>query len=252
MKISNEALTVLGGSAYRENSLVLPPGNLDRRLYVEVNKVLEALGGKWNKKAKAHLFDRDAEEALDEVILTGEFRREKQDFGVFYTPECVADLAALRLRIDRAGIRILEPSAGRGALVEAAEKVAAARGFSPEIDCIDILEHHAALLREWGYEARQGDFLEQVPEPIYDRVIMNPPFAKAADARHVLRAIEWLRPGGRLVAIMSAAITFRDHRLYNELRSLLSRITLLPEDAFKESGTGVRTVLVAYDKPKGY
>ena len=32
---------------------------LDRNDYVKVNKALEALGGKWNRKAKAHLFDED-------------------------------------------------------------------------------------------------------------------------------------------------------------------------------------------------
>ena len=38
-----------------------------------MNKVLEALGGKWNRKAGGHVFDHYPADEIDEVILTGEY-----------------------------------------------------------------------------------------------------------------------------------------------------------------------------------
>ena len=49
MKINNTVLDVLGNCRVEENVLFLP-ANLDRKVYTDVNKVLEALGGKWNRK----------------------------------------------------------------------------------------------------------------------------------------------------------------------------------------------------------
>ena len=62
MQIKPEILDILNQSAIVSNglfSLTLPNIQLDRKTYLEVNKVLEALGGKWNKKHKAHIFETD-------------------------------------------------------------------------------------------------------------------------------------------------------------------------------------------------
>ena len=74
-------------------------GKLERPLYVETNKVLEALGGKWNRKAGAHIFEGAAADLVDEVLLTGCYSRTKQDFGFFETPDHV-----IRTMIERAGL----------------------------------------------------------------------------------------------------------------------------------------------------
>ena len=52
MKISNTVLDILGNCEVQDNVLYLPNVQLDRADYTAVNKVLEALGGKWNRKAK--------------------------------------------------------------------------------------------------------------------------------------------------------------------------------------------------------
>lgn len=56
MNIDSKVLDVLGNSTMDGNSLKLT-GQLDRSLYVAVNKVLELAGGKWNRKSQSHLFD---------------------------------------------------------------------------------------------------------------------------------------------------------------------------------------------------
>ena len=82
---------------------------------------------------------------------------------------------------------------------------------------------------------------------------MNPPFAGKADVHHVMHALGFLRPGGRLVAIMAASAGFREDKLTASLRATVDErggtMTALPDDSFKESGTGVHTVLVTIPVP---
>ena len=92
------------------------------------------------------------------------------------------------------------------------------------------------------------DFLAQSPDAIYDRVVMNPPFAKQADIKHILHALKFLKSDGLLVSVMAAGVLFRDNRLTTDFRDLINErggnIEELPDGAFKESGTMVRTVIV--------
>lgn len=251
IKIDQLVLQALSAAEITGASVRLT-GQLDRPLYAAVNKVLEAAGGKWSRKAKAHVFDGtdDAASVLEPIILTGEYSRTKQDFGVFYTPPKLAQDAALALHIGP-GMRVLEPEAGAGALA------IAARDLGAQVNCFDILPKHVVELRALGFHAECADFLEEEPEhhQTYHRVLMNPPFAGQADIHHVNHAIKFLQPGGRLVAIMSAGVLFRQNALtvaFNEtiLRKGRGNITPLPADSFKESGTSVNTALVTYNKPR--
>ena len=53
------------------------------------------------------------------------------------------------------------------------------------------------------------DFLSRLPHGSYDRVVMNPPFDLERDIDHVMHAMEFLKPDGLLVAIMSAGTEWR-------------------------------------------
>lgn len=242
MKVDNEVLAVLSAAETKGNSLVLI-GQLDRKLYERTNKVLDAAGGKWNKKAKAHLFDGDAADAMEQIILTGEITRAKQEFGVFFTPAAVAQ-RVLSLASIGPGMSVLEPSAGHGALA----REAAVRGG--EVDCVEILAKNIEVLlaANFANAVQLGDFLAIAPAPEYDRVVMNPPFAKQADIQHVTHAAKFLKPGGRLVAVMSAGVRFRENRLTTSFRELVAErggaIEDVPDGAFRESGTMVNTVIV--------
>jgi type I restriction-modification system DNA methylase subunit len=74
---------------------------------------------------------------------------------------------------------------------------------------------------------------------------MNPPFAKQADIKHILHAFKCLKPGGKLVAIMSNGVMFRENKASSDFRDFVASrggsITDLPEGSFKASGTGVNT-----------
>ena len=68
--IEEDVLTVLSTLEIDENDVMITK-QLDRKLYLAVNKVLERIGGKWNRKAKAHVFDADPTERLNNVIECG-------------------------------------------------------------------------------------------------------------------------------------------------------------------------------------
>jgi hypothetical protein len=98
-----------------------------------------------------------------------------------------------------------------------------------------------------------ADFLTLPAVPVYDRVLMNPPFEKGQDLAHVMRACLWLQPGGRLVSVMAASVTFNSCRAHREFRDFVAEldgtIEPLPDDAFAAAGTGVRTVVVTLRAP---
>ncbi|MET8571841.1 methyltransferase [Streptomyces sp. NPDC004783] len=248
MKVPANVIAVLDRAETDGPRLVLT-GTLDRKLYLDTAKVLEAAGGKWNRKERAHLFDGDAADAIEAVILTGEITSAKQQFGYFPTPAPVVaqliDLAGIQ-----PGMRVLEPSAGRGAIAFAAARAGAV------VDCVELQEQHASALtaeRNRNITVLVEDFLTTDPRPVYDRVVMNPPFAKGADVVHVKHAWQALKPGGRLIAVMSAGVTFRQTAAAVAFRSRLEalggQLLPLPEGAFRESGTGVNTVIAVLPKP---
>lgn len=247
MRIEQDILEILERSVVEGGTLRLPPAQLDRKTYAAVNKVIEAAGGRWDRKARAHVFEGDAVDTIDPILLTGEYTLTKQDFGQFDTPMDLAFQVAGLARIE-AGMSILEPSAGIGNLVDAAEKAGGrVEGF--EIDAKRLHSCKDRCILAGGI--RLSDFLASQPEPIFDRVVMNPPFAKQADIRHVTHAAKFLRPGGRLVSIMSASVTFRTDARSEDFRNFINSRgvahEVLPPKSFKDSGTNVNAVIVSFD-----
>lgn len=239
--ISRDVLFVLNDGRCDGAKFFLPPRTLERKLYSDVNEVLVALGGKWNRKAGAHVFDEPCYALIENAVDTGTFVR-PGDMGWFPTQPPIVEIVIDEARISE-GMLVLEPEVGEGAIALAA----AAQGAiitAYEIDARRAGKAEKAL----GTPVGIRDFLTVVPEPVFDRVVMNPPFAQRADVKHVLHAMKFLTPGGRLVAIMSAGVLFRTDALTVSLRSQLSSMQELPEGAFKASGTNVSTVLVTYTR----
>lgn len=249
MRVEQNILEVLERSVVEGALLRLPPTQLDRNTYTAVNKVIEAAGGKWDRKSKAHVFKGEAADTIDPILLTGEYTLTKQDFGQFDTP---AELAhhVVKLANITPGMSALEPNAGIGNIVEAIERA----GGCVSAHEIDAQRLHACKDRcILAGGIRLNDFLSAKPEPVFDRVVMNPPFARQADIAHVTHAAKFLRPGGRLVSIMSASVTFRTDSKSEAFRNFISSLDAhhetLPPGAFKDSGTMVNAVIVSFDVP---
>ena len=111
------------------------------------------------------------------------------------------------------GMTVLEPSAGTGAIA------GPVHALGCNVDCVELSADLARVLdKGGGRQVLATSFLEYGPRDnpagaeYYDRVMMNPPFKGQADVRHVTHALGFLRPGGRLVAIMSAGVEFRQDK----------------------------------------
>src|SRR6267142_4481991 len=129
VQIEPDVRGVLSRATVAGNVLILPEGQLDRKLYEAVNKALTNAGGKW-KRGIGHVFPVDATAKLAAMLGTGVSVDEKRRDQSFFTPR---ELAALV--VDYAEVRgcdVLEPEAGRGALVTACLKAGAARVYAIE------------------------------------------------------------------------------------------------------------------------
>lgn len=249
-KIDQRTLDILASIEWDGEAAKLTCGQLSRPEYVKVNAVLEALGGKWSRKAKAHLFDSDAQARVEAVIEAGDYVDEKKLYQFFETPDDLADEIVRLAEIKGERPRILEPSAGTGQLLRALKRA----GITADTMAFEINWEHEYPLIEASNSGKMCDFLDQKPgsyEP-FDYVIMNPPFAKQSDIDHVLHAWKFLKTGGRLVAIMSPGWLFRTNRKSTEFKAFVDEhlVTTVHNaaGAFKSSGTMVKTVTVVLDK----
>jgi predicted RNA methylase len=254
VKLTDEIRDILNRSTITENSLILPPGQLDRATYEAVNKALVAAGGKWNRSAKAHLFSGDPRVKLGLAMETGVVVDEKKLLQAFFTPE---DLAMKVARMaDVEGKTVLEPSAGEGALVNACRRLGAS-----DVDCVEISQEYVEKLRTLAANigkiyVRCDDFLTCSQTLVsgktdvllkYDRIVMNPPFTKDQDVRHVSHAMNFLNDDGILVAIMWPNKT---RKCFVELLQRLDQagyqyeIEDVPAGTFKESGTAIATMIL--------
>lgn len=171
--------------------------------------------------------------------------------GFFPTPRPLIDRM-----LDAAGIEpghdVLEPSAGKGDILDAIRErhpEAQTTGVEPHSSLRDILGAKGHNLAE------ASDFLQHQGQ--HDRIVMNPPFENGQDMAHVRHAFEQLKPGGRLVAVMSQGPFYRGDKKSQEFRDWLDSVggehEDLPEgsfagtDAFRQ--TGVNTRLVTITKP---
>ena len=229
-----------------EGNIAYIQGQLDRDLYVRVNKALEAIGGKWNRSVRGHVFEGDPTQQIMEAMATGEVVDVKKSFEFFETPMDVAGLVVAKARIEP-GMKVLEPSAGRGAIADMV------RAQCPDcrLDVVEIEETNRRILKEKGYKLAGKDFTK-FKKRGYDRVVMNPPFSKQQDIDHVRRAFGLMKHGGLLVSVMAPSVKFRENKKTKDFQRLLDEqggsIEDLPEGAFKESGTGVNTVIVTLPK----
>lgn len=176
---------------------------------------------------------------------------------LFVTPKELAERVIEEADI-QPGNRVLEPSAGTGALIGAMGgkmfdyRDGAQKG---EVVAVEISSGLSQILtREFPLtKVINGDFLQcNGGLGKFDRIIMNPPFSGQADIEHVTHALKFLNEGGRLVAIMAAGAEFRQDRKAREFRDLIEgmggTIEGLPAGSFESSGTKVNTVLVNVTK----
>jgi predicted RNA methylase len=251
VKLDADILDALAAATTAGNELYLP-ARLAPELYQRVDAALQSAGGNWSKARKAHVFPFLASAGLaalraEREVTTAEERKQRTQF--FATPPDVADqligLAGLG-----PGHVVLEPSAGDGAIVRRLPAVAA-------VDCVEADPERARILQtglpRQPRSVTEADFLTLPPRPVYDRVIMNPPFARGADVRHVLHALRFVKPGGRLVAVMLPASASRGNAEARQLSALMKDyegwFEAVEDGAFARAGTHVAVAVAVIQPP---
>ena len=174
--------------------------------------------------------------------------------GFFPTPGTIIKTMIDDADID-AGMDVLEPSAGKGDIADMITTDLPAVG----VDVVEINSTLRDILEEKGHEVVEFDFLDMKPsDKQYDRIVMNPPFEQGQDMEHVQHAYKMLKPGGRVVSIMSKGPFFRKDKKSVAFREWLKKVDGEVEDldagsftgaeAFRQ--TGVSTAKVIIDKPE--
>ena len=192
------------------------------------------------QKAVAHYFGR--------MKTTGR-RDQRQGLDFYPTPEPLA----LKM-VEWAGIRpnerVLEPSAGDGAIAR----------YMPDFAAITLVEPSSdlgstALLRQPRANLVSGRFEDLHIVNKAHVIVMNPPFGQGGTTAiaHVAKATRHLRPGGRIVALIPSGPA-ADRRFAAwwdgeaaEGLTLAADVSL-PAVAFERAGTSVMTRVVVIDK----
>jgi len=262
MRATSDRVRDLLNTAEIDGMHVRIPTRLDRGDYVAVDQALQAIGGKWNRKARAHVFTVDPGPAVAGLLAGGAVPAPTRTAeGYVRTPEPIADMVCRYPYANLAGgggVRVLEPSAGDGAMVRAI------LGVCPDAQVVAV-EPNTARAAGLGDDPRVtvcgGTFEEYAAGAagdgvLFDAAIMNPPFSVPGNRTiwvdHVWLAWSLLKPGGRLVAIVPGGYAFRTDRKHKGVRELIEAhggADELPAGAFKASGTDIRAMVVWADKP---
>lgn len=232
----------------------------------DVEHVKDALRDYRRMQAMGITSEAQLREALREYFPLREARRAEDPIkkaerelvgkkipGYFPTPPELADRVAEAADI-RDGMTVLEPSAGKGNLIEAVQRQGAK---DVQVDALEVNHTLRTILEAKKAQVIGQDFTELDPGKTYDRIVMNPPFENGQDIAHVRQAYEHLKPGGRLVAIMSEGSFGRSDKQATEFRAWLDEVggtsEKNPDGSFKsaERPTGVATRMVVIDKPSG-
>ncbi|KPI33299.1 Ribosomal RNA adenine methylase transferase [Actinobacteria bacterium OV450] len=227
------------------DDLVRIPFEIDRKVYEAVNKALKEMGGRWDgrQKIRGHVFPHRIEEFMRQCLAAGEYPTRNEQ-GWFPTPPSlvmqIVDHAGVY-----AGMTVLEPSAGSGAITSELAR----RGAL--VDGVELDPFRAKALRDQGdcRKVIQRDFLSVDPldyEEGFDRIVMNPPFEKGLD--HIKHALGFMKKDGILISVMSAGLMGWSDKASVQFREDVEEvggdIEALPDDSFAVCGTNVRTCLV--------
>ena len=204
---------------------------------------------------------RAAQEDGGSKALVAQAREAGKSLAFYPTPPALAEHVVGYAQVAQ-GDRVLEPSAGMGALVgELVRRGALVTAIEAQPDRAAYLSH---TYGHRGVSVGTGDFLAMsprdpnVPPESFDAVVMNPPFGiegkQHLDAEHVMHALGFVRPGGTLVAIMSPGSVQPTSVKRRALHDALAgwEVAWEPVDAkrFRISGTDTPTVILVARRPK--
>jgi len=246
-----DVINFLDDATVDGNVIKLPSIVLERNHYMVVKKKLEAIGGKWKGgKIQGFIFDYNPSKILHEIV-NGKNIDFKKDYQFFETPDDIAEKIVMLADISRSDV-VLEPSAGRGAIIKQIHKLYP----NKNIDCFEIMELNKSFLEKIeNIDIIGDDFLKCNIDNHYDKIIANPTFKNNQDIEHIRKMYDCLKINGRLVSISSNHWTFCQNRTEKDFRKWLesidSEIIKLPSNTFKKSGSNIESCILIINKLHG-
>lgn len=264
--IDDHVLKVLKNCTTNGKVVLLPSGQLDRKLYQSVAKQLELIGGKWKGgKTMGFVFELNPTDLLAE-ICEGESRNLKKEFQFFGTPPKLAD-RLVSLADIKQGMSCLEPSAGQFAICESIfrafpqQRPVATDRPCVTVDYYELMPVNQSIITNklsqneiWRARTHyQGaDFLKGNPSVRYDRIIANPPFSNNQDIDHIYQMYQFCKKGGRIVTMASKHWQLSSNRKETIFRDWIHyegfNVIEVNAGEFKESGTNIATCILIIDK----
>ena len=225
---------------------IYPPSQqFDKKLYADFKKHMTQNLGKWQSNKKRFVFEFNANNLLTK-LQNGETPNFRQDWHYFPTPKKVIEFMG-NICIPT-GCRILEPSAGQGAIIEGINEM-----FPCPLNTWTIIEAHPLnqkKLQEKGFNVAHDDFETYSPDTPFDIIYANPPFKKAFE--HVQKMIECTAKEGSIIVVLPSSFPSKYKKEIQGWEDMFEHIQIfpLPEGSFKESKTAVDTLILhfAYKK----
>lgn len=119
-----------------------------------------------------------------QLVMPGSPPPPDEALSQFDTPGKIASKMVAWAGVER-GMRVLEPSAGLGALA------LPMRAASADVRCIELSPSRTEWLRRAGLTVTQADFLQVPSSDSHDLALMNPPYENGQDTNHVLHALKF-------------------------------------------------------------
>ena len=241
------------GLSYEERSLLKP-------YFMEI-------GGHWSQAHKSFVFIKEVttriiqeaiQKANNQFPLSKE-QIEREKLQAYFTPLEISKKIQQSAHICDNDI-VLDPSAGTGNLVN---------GLNIPKENIFLVEPNpefCEFLRRSGYvNVIQSTFEEALDKKILpnniSKILMNPPFSKQSDLKHILLAYELLNKGGTLVSIIGKnSLLERDinnqksptieNFISTSKSSKFHQMINLEPASFEESGTICDTCMIILEKER--
>ncbi len=169
---------------------------------------------------------------------------------------------------------ILEPSAGKGDICDAILDLAEEEEIKGKVSIVAVEQYHSLVkiiekrkeiavtdgLPSETFQINRSDFLSLNTDDLgkVNKVVMNPPYEEGMDINHIVHASSFLKPNGKLVAILSEGSLNRSYQKEKLFRSWLYNLAdngeafiskSIPNafntnNSFRQTGVTVRLITI--------
>ena len=151
--------------------------------------------------------------------------------------------------LDLSNKDILEPSAGKGHLVEGILK---AFPKVKSIDCVELNKENREILFERLFNVVGNDFLKFETNRRYDYVIAAPTYKNNVDVEHIMHMYKFLRVGGQIVSLTYPEWTIKNNENQVLFRKWLEdkdySMRMLKDNSFVENHKTQPSVIITIKK----